>query len=360
VRIGLLYDLRNPDRPDWFTPWPAYYEGALDHIERMDAAGFDAIAFAEHHGDPDGYNPATVVSMTAAALRTKRARIGTHIMQLPYYHPVILAEQLAMIDILSGGRLDVAFGAGGRSFDMEFRMLGVNPKQRPSRLEEALEVIVRCWTDDDRFDFHGKRWDFEDLTINPKPLQNPHPPISLTAIRGQPAMDRVARMGLNVCGAGGTIYGLTDKEWWDEWIVTWRDTCARFERDPDSLAISTFGSCFVTDDPERAWARHREGALHQINYERQGIRPYSTSRTGETITEPEDLPRWQKLFQTPESAIAELHDAYREHAPDELLLQVARPGMSWDESAEYHENFLTKVMPHVADLGRADVRKEDG
>lgn len=326
--IGLLYDLRNPARPEWFVPWPQYYAEALDHIERMDALGFDVIAFAEHHGDPDGYNPATIVSMTAAALRTNRARIGTNILQLPYYHPIMLAEQLAMIDILSGGRLQVAFGAGGMPFDMEFRMMGLNPKERPSRLEEGLGIVLRCWTEEQRFSHQGKRWQFEDVMIHPKPLQDPHPPVYLTAIRGRPALERVARLGTNICGAGGTMYSLTDKGWWNEWWELWRAACEPFGRDPASIRISSFGTCFVTDDPERAWARHREGALHQVHYERQGEHPYSSHILNRTLEVPEDLPNWQRLFQTPEDTIAELRDAFCERALDELLLQVARPGMT--------------------------------
>jgi alkanesulfonate monooxygenase SsuD/methylene tetrahydromethanopterin reductase-like flavin-dependent oxidoreductase (luciferase family) len=360
LKIGLLYDLRNPARSDWFVPWDRYYHGALDHIEAMDQAGFDVIAFAEHHGDPDGYNPAITLAMTAAAMRTSQARIATNILQLPYYHPMMLAEQLAMVDILSGGRLQVAFGAGGMPFDMEFRMLGVNPKQRPSRLEEGLEVVLRCWTEDRPFDFNGKRWQLEGAWINPKPLQQPHPPVYLTAARAQQAMDRVARLGMNVCGAGGTMYGLTDEPWWNEWTAQWRATCERFGRDPDSLKVSSFGTGFVTDDPERAWARHREGALHHVNYERQGIRPYSSFILKDRkLDVPEDLPGWRRLFLTPEEAIAELRACFARHAPDELLLQVARPGMSWDESAEYHEAFMTKVVPHIQDLGQQTGRTRE-
>jgi alkanesulfonate monooxygenase SsuD/methylene tetrahydromethanopterin reductase-like flavin-dependent oxidoreductase (luciferase family) len=323
----------------------------------MDELGFEVISFAEHHGDPDGYNPALIVSLTAAALRTKRARLGTHILQLPYYHPIMLAEQLAMIDIISGGRLEVAFGAGGLPFDMEFRMLGINPRHRPSRLEEGLEVLLRCWTEAEPFNYEGKRWQLEHAWINPKPLQTPHPPVYLTAIRAQVAMDRVARLGMNICGAGGTMYTLTDRGWWAEWIQQWHETCERFDRDPHTLEVASFGTCFITDDPERAWAQHREGALHQANYERQGSHPYSEAILGRVLDEPEDLPGWERLFQTPEAAIAELRSCFSEHAPDELLLQASRPGMSWDESAQYHEAFMTKVAPHVRDLG--PTRKEE-
>lgn len=124
MRFGVLYDLRNPARPGWHRPWSQFYSGAFEHMQEMENVGFDAVSLSEHHGDPDGYNPGLPVTLTAAAHHTNRIRIGTNIIQVPFYHPVLLAEQLAVIDILSGGRLDVGLGQVGPTFNMEFPMLG--------------------------------------------------------------------------------------------------------------------------------------------------------------------------------------------------------------------------------------------
>src|SRR5579871_6855210 len=157
MKIGLLYFLRNPTKPGWFKPWPEYYAEALDHIAEMDRLGFSSITFTEHHGDPDGYNPSMMVIMTAVALRTKQAMIGQNILEMPHHHPVRLAEDLATIDILSGGRVMLCAGQAGWAFDSEFRAFGMNPKERPSRLEEGMDVVRKCFTEE-VFSYEGRRW----------------------------------------------------------------------------------------------------------------------------------------------------------------------------------------------------------
>ena len=350
MKFGVLYDLRNPSRSDWHQPWPEFYAGALEHMEEMERLGFDAVSLPEHHGDPDGYNPGIAVTLTAAALRTKRVRVASNIVQLPYYHPVLLAEQLAVVDILSGGRLDVGIGQVGQTFDMEFAMLGVNARHRPSLMDEGLEILLRAWTEDEPFDFQGKRWSLRGVWVNPKPLQKPRPPVFLVGAFTDAAMDRVARFGLDVGARGGYFTGLTGGDTWRDWMRGWRAACERRGRDPRGVRINTFGTCFVTDDPERAWAKHREGVLAHVDYERQGVRPYTSLLLETPPKTPEDLPNWRRLFSTPEQAIAEIREVYADGAPDELHLMAKRHGMSWAESAEYLRAFAEKVIPAVRDL----------
>ena len=126
--------------------------------------------------------------------------------------------------------------------------------------------------------------------------------------------------------------------------------CARHGRRPDAAKINTFGSCFVTDDPEKAWAEHREGAFASFHYERQGVHPYSALMMDTVPEKPEDLPNWERLFVTPEQAIMELREIFSGGAPDELHLMAKREGMSWEQSAEYLRNFAQKVIPAVKDL----------
>lgn len=350
MKFGVLYDFRNPPRSEWFTPWPELYAGAFDHMQEMERLGFDSLSLCEHHGDPEGYNPGIAVTMTAAAMRTQRVRICSNIIQLPFYHPVLLAEQLAVLDIISNGRLDVGIGQVGQTFDMEFAMLGLNPKHRPSLLDEGLEILLRCWTEAQPFDFHGKRWDLEGVWLNPKPLQKPRPPTFVVAAFTSKAMDRVARLGLDVGGWGGFFTSLTGGDQWQQWRQKWRAACERNGRRPEYAKINTFGSCFVTDDPEKAWAEHRQGAFASFNYERQGVHPYSSLFLETILEKPEDLPNWQRLFVTPEQAIAEFRQVYANGAPDELHLMAKRAGMSWKQSAEYLRNFAEKVIPAVKDL----------
>lgn len=350
MKFGVLYDFRNPPRSDWFQPWPSFYSGAFEHMEEMERIGFDAVSLAEHHGDPEGYDPALEVTMTATVMRTKRLRVASNILQLPYRNPVLVAEQLAVLDVLSGGRLDVGLGQVAPTFDMEFRMLGVNPRHRPSLMDEGIEILLRAWTEDGPFDFRGKRWNLQGVWVNPKPLQKPYPPTFVVGAFTDAAMDRVARFGLDVGAKGGYFTSLTGGEVWREWLRSWKASCSRRARNPNSARINTFGSCFVTDDPEKAWAKHREGAFASFHYERQGVHPYTELMMETPPRAPEDIPNWQRLFCTPEQAITEIREVYANGAPDELHLMATRAGMSWQESAEYMRNFAEKVIPAVRDL----------
>lgn len=348
MKFGVIYDFRNPPRKDWHQPWPRFYGAAFEHMQEVERLGYHSISLAEHHGDPDGFNPGLPVTLTAAAHHTSNVRIGTNIIQVPFYHPVLLAEQLAVIDILSGGRLDVGLGQGG--FDMEFPMFGVNPQFRPSLLDECIDIMQRCWSDPEPFDYHGKRWNLEGVWINPKPLQTPLP-LWVVAAFSQKSMDRVASRGLDAGAIGGMILGLTPgAEGWKRWLTSWQESCVRNGRDPNYARINTFGTCYVTDDPEKAWARHREGLFHSFNYQRQGVHPYSKVFMETIPQKPEDMPGWDRVFQTPDQVIAELRDTYADGAPSELHLVATKAGMSFAESAKYLRNFAEQVMPAVQDL----------
>ncbi|GAB3570385.1 hypothetical protein GCM10027445_23800 [Amycolatopsis endophytica] len=352
IEFGLLYDWRNPPRPQWFTPWQRFYREGFEHIAEMERRGVDIISFGEHHGDVDGFNPHIVESLVMAADRTSRVSLGTNIIQLPYYHPVMLAERLAFVDIMSGGRLK-ALGLGqiGSPWDVEMEMLGVNTKHRPSLLEEGLELLRRCWTEDEPFDYEGKRYQGKHITITPKPLQKPSPRMQVVGV-SEASADRVARMGFDIGGPGGFFDGLTSKERWDAWLPMWQEVCARYDRDPDDVNISVFGQCFVTDDPERAAALHGDAVEYCLTWEsRPSIHVYSDEslRHGgdKGLITGIDL---RKTFMTPEEAIAEFRATHEKRAPDQFLLIATRPGMTWEQAAEYHGNFVDKVLPHLQDL----------
>jgi alkanesulfonate monooxygenase SsuD/methylene tetrahydromethanopterin reductase-like flavin-dependent oxidoreductase (luciferase family) len=107
----------------------------------------------------------------------------------------------------------------------------------------------------------------------------------------------------------------------------------------------------VTDDPERAWARHRDGCFHAFHYERSGIHPYSSLMMDTVPRAPEDMPGSELLFRTPESAIAEIREVWGDgHGPDEVHLVATKPSMSAEESLGFLRTFAEQVMPAVRDL----------
>ena len=153
--------------------------------------GFDAILVGEHHQHRDGFLPSPLIVSTAIAARTQKIRIGTGILLLPLYHPVHVAEDAATLDIISNGRLILGVGMGYQAGD--FGAFGVPLSQRVSRLEEGIDIIRACWTQD-TVSYDGKRFRLDNVAVYPKPLQRPHPPIWVGAM-ADASIPRAARYG---------------------------------------------------------------------------------------------------------------------------------------------------------------------
>jgi natural product biosynthesis luciferase-like monooxygenase protein len=141
--------------------------------------GFDAVWLAEHHFSDYGVAPSTAVLAAAIATRTEHIRIGTGVLVLPFHDPIGVAEQWAMVDQLSGGRLD--FGVGRGYQPGEFAGYGVPMAEARERFTEALEIIEGLWSHES-FSYHGKYRTVENVRLNPPPLQRPTPPIWMAAV----------------------------------------------------------------------------------------------------------------------------------------------------------------------------------
>ena len=149
----------------------------------------------EHHFTGFGQISATLNLLSWIGARTTTLRLGTAVMVLPWHNPVLLAEQAATVDLLSGGRLDFGIGQGYRY--NEFAGFGIAMEEAEARFEEALRVITKAWTSDARWSHHGPYWQFEDVVVEPPPAQKPHPPFWMGA--GRPAsIKRVAALGFNL------------------------------------------------------------------------------------------------------------------------------------------------------------------
>jgi alkanesulfonate monooxygenase SsuD/methylene tetrahydromethanopterin reductase-like flavin-dependent oxidoreductase (luciferase family) len=184
VKFGILQFFSWPGRR---MALPDVYARALQRIEIMDRAGFDAVWLTEHHFNDYSVCPSIPVMGAHVAARTKNLRIGAGVTLAAFYHPLRLAEEIALLDILSGGR--VYWGAG-RGFDSrEFRIFAVPPNESHSRFHEAVDIVMQAWTND-RLTYRGKFFSFEDVEVLPKPLQRPHPPVWIAA--GSPEATRCA------------------------------------------------------------------------------------------------------------------------------------------------------------------------
>lgn len=154
---------------------PEVYGGYVSLYRRADELGFDGLCFTEHHYTKIGCVPSPNLMAAAVASQTSHANIVLTGNCLPIHgHPVRLAEELALIDNLSNGRLISGFIRGGAR---EYFAYGIEIQQGREMFEEAWDLIVRAWTEDEPFAWHSKHYDYEVVSIVPRPVQRPHPPI---------------------------------------------------------------------------------------------------------------------------------------------------------------------------------------
>jgi luciferase family oxidoreductase group 1 len=181
---------------------PTVYQRALDRIAVMDKTGYDAVWLAEHHFTDYSVCPSVHMMAMHVADRTSNIRIGTAVSLAPFYHPLRLAEEVALLDVLSGGRVN--WGAG-RGFDpVEFTAFGVPIEESRERFQEAVEVVLAAWSNE-RLNFSGRYWNFEDVEVLPKPLQQPSLPTWMAA-GSTPAALWAAQRGLSILMSPHTTF----------------------------------------------------------------------------------------------------------------------------------------------------------
>lgn len=168
------------------------YREAIEQVRFADELGYDCFWFTEHHFGTHGINSSVLSWAAYVAGITKRIRIGTAVVVAPLYQPVRLAEEIAQVDLVSDGRLELGIGSGYR-FD-EFRGLNVSPEDSRPMFMEVLEILFKAWTGEP-FSHKGKYYAVpEGIAVRPTPLQKPHPPLWFPALSPK-TVEWVVKMG---------------------------------------------------------------------------------------------------------------------------------------------------------------------
>jgi alkanesulfonate monooxygenase SsuD/methylene tetrahydromethanopterin reductase-like flavin-dependent oxidoreductase (luciferase family) len=177
-----------PETGQGFRDW-------LDYNVEAEALGLRSCFLVEHHFTGWNQVSATLMLLTALAMRTTTLRLGSAVIVLPWHNPVLLAEQAATLDLISGGRFDFGIGKGYRH--SEFHGFQIAPAEAEARFEEALALMTRAWTSRERFSHQGRFWHFEDIVVEPPPAQRPHPPLWVAA-GSEASIRRAAARGFNL------------------------------------------------------------------------------------------------------------------------------------------------------------------
>ena len=219
------------------------YEEHLEAWALMDEIGFDGVGFNEHHTSPYGLMTSPNIMAAAAAQRTRRLKLLIYGNLLPIHNPLRLAEELAMLDCLSGGRIISGFARG---IPREYVAYNVSLEESRARFEEAWEIIKRAWTEE-IFTYHGTFWSFQDVAIWPRPLQQPHPPVWVPVTGSKETLQWAARENVPITpGLGGPLGFRLD-------VVRFYAECLAqhgYQITPDHLVLPA--SPYVADSREQA------------------------------------------------------------------------------------------------------------
>ncbi|MET7394123.1 LLM class flavin-dependent oxidoreductase [Dactylosporangium sp. NPDC005572] len=246
---GLITCQRYPDSP---PGWQDLYTEALELARLADEGGLDSVWVSEHHSFDDGYLPSVFAMLGALGAVTRRIAIGSAMLLAPLQHPHRIAEDAAVVDLISGGRLLLGLGLGWR--DEEFEEFDVPKGKRVRALLDTISVCRRGWAGEPTR-HSAERGDFAYVT--PRPVRPQGPPIWIGA-RADDAIRRAARTG------DGFMADSTSPEVFGAQVATLREEAARVGRDPDSIALSIHVATLVSDaaDP---WAEAVD-ALHYTTW----------------------------------------------------------------------------------------------
>jgi probable F420-dependent oxidoreductase len=288
VTLPVLHD------PSARHPYGATYELA----RLAEVYGFDTATIGHHHFLPGNLaDPLTFLAAVAA--RTERLRIGTGIFQLPVHNPVRVAEQVATLDQLSGGRVSLGVGLGW--WPLEYQVHGSNFRERGARLEEALQILRLVWEREDT-SFDGRFWSFPELTVHPRPVQRPRPPLWVAGV-ADAAIDRAARLGdAWLCGP---VQSLTKAA---SMLASYRQACDRHGTVP-AWILRRFAWMAPTRDAvrDRVLPAYVDGLLEHWREsveddEEQAL--FARIDAGEDLTE--EIADQRLLWGSPDDVIAQI------------------------------------------------------
>jgi alkanesulfonate monooxygenase SsuD/methylene tetrahydromethanopterin reductase-like flavin-dependent oxidoreductase (luciferase family) len=323
--FAIRYDLRRP--PGAATSHAELYAAALDQAAFVDDHALGPIVVSEHHASPDGYLPSPLVFASAVAARTRTAHISLSAVIGPLHDPVRLAEDVAVLDLVSGGRLSVIVGLGYRP--EEYDHLGVPWAGRGRRLDDVLTVLLQAWTGEP-FEHDGRR-----IHVTPRPLQQPHP-FLMVGGSSPAAARRAARFGL---GFFPTIADPALKDAYEQ-------ACADHGRAP-GIVVMPQGPAFVhvAEDPDREWAHVGEHLLHDARtYAAWQPAGQRTHVTAGDVTSVEALRATGSYLIVTPDACAELVRAH-----GSVILHPLIGGLPPDRAWASLELIAGRVRPLLAD-----------
>ncbi len=326
LRIGVCYDFRNP--PDSGVSDQILYQEIMEQVQWLDQIGADLVWFTEHHFVDDGYLPSWIPVAAAMASVTTHVRFGTDICLMPFNHPLRLAEDLAVLDNLSGGRVEIGLGMGYAPH--EFRGFGFPVSRRVSLMNEGIEVLQRCFSGE-RFSYEGKRYQFEDVIITPGYVQEGGPPLWIAAMSEAGAL-RAAKYNTNFLPQGLKANS------YDPWVQTLKAS----DRNPADYRVGIIRSILVTDDRNTDWPIIRAAERYRMELYQKFFK-----ESGEGFGERgEPVPQtW--IVGNVDECIDQLTQFINDFGITDIVTMAVPPGLRAEQMSGSLESLFKEVVPRL-------------
>ena len=350
MKFGLFHSVQLPD--------PArqneYYRDALEQVLWAEQLGYDSVWMTEHHFSRHGIVSASLTVLGYLAGLTSSIRLATAVTVLPFHNPIQIAEEAATVDLLSNGRLDLGVGRGYQWG--EFHKLNIPMDEADRRFQESMDVMTRAWTSDEPFDHRGDFWTFNDMTVLPKPVQDPHPPLWVAAA-SPGSMDRIAQNGWNLLVGQGLTFDQVGEQ-----VAYFGGAVGETGEDFDPYRVKVARAMYTAPTRERAredaeepfmWFKttgdevgappERRGELLPENYQ-----AYRRRFAAETTFDFDDMSEKVILFGSPDD-VAQRVDRMKKSGVKSVIFFTNYGGIESQKVKDSLELFATEVMPHFQD-----------
>ncbi|SDH83858.1 Flavin-dependent oxidoreductase, luciferase family (includes alkanesulfonate monooxygenase SsuD and methylene tetrahydromethanopterin reductase) [Sinosporangium album] len=340
MEIGLFHSIQWPKG----SAQPDRYNQALYQAQFVEELGFDSVWFTEHHFSRHGIVSNSLAVLANLAARTERIRLGTAVTVLPLHDPVRLAETVATVDILSGGRLDLGIGSGYQAG--EFSGYGLDIADKHSRFDESLEVLRRIWTEDQPFTHEGEHWRYLDCYPQPRPMQQPHPPIWL-ATDGPQGMATCASNDWGVLLPQGASWSKVGEK-----VATYQDALTQAGKSVDDGKLWLARGFYTAATTEKARAEATGPYIDFLTLAGQLAGPKGLPGAGGRTSSPDELDAKindTAIFGSPEDCIESFIRA-RELGVRRIMLFVHMGQLQHQQILDSLALFGKEVLPVVKDL----------
>jgi alkanesulfonate monooxygenase SsuD/methylene tetrahydromethanopterin reductase-like flavin-dependent oxidoreductase (luciferase family) len=345
MRFGLILV------PQVLAGQPESYRELFEQIELAEELGFESVWFTEHHFSEYG-RPAVPALAGYAAARTSRIRVSTAVVVLPFHHPIRVAEDWATLDHLLDGRLDVGIGRGNQPH--VFAGFAVSMNEARERYSESLDIIRKAWTEDS-FSYDGEFWKIPELSVVPKPVQKPHPPLWCAALSAS-TVERVVADGINgLIGPYLCPFEVLKADYFDVWHEATR-AAGRTDLDMCHNEFVYVGESYaqVREDVEeylmwyirkaaRIWGERDRSkvAAQYANY--NDILEYLETVTFDEVYEN------MSIIGTPDRVVEKLRWLRDEGGCDYVMNFMWFGGISHEKAMRNMELFAREVVPRLRD-----------